>query len=346
MTILSIGNRPVGSGYPAFVIAEVAQAHDGSVGMAHSFIDGAADAGADAIKFQTHVAVSESTLDEPWRVAFSKQDKTRFEYWKRMEFTREQWAGLAEHAAKRNIIFLSSAFSLQAVEMLDALGMPAWKIASGEVASTPLFEAMLKSGRPFLVSTGMSPWAEVESIAATLRGRVPYAFFQCTTKYPTPLEDVGLNVIAEMRRRLGCPAGLSDHSGNAYVPMAAIAQGADLVEVHMTFDRRMFGPDTIASVTVAELEMICRMRDVFSKLAAHPVDKNEMAERLGATRKLFTKSIGLSRRLESGTILTEDVLTLKKPGTGIPATELPRVIGRKLKRAVEPERLLTMEDLS
>ena len=133
-----IGSKRIGGGAPAYLIAEIAQAHDGSLGFAHQFIDAAADAGADAIKFQTHFANEESTLDEPFRIKFSKQDETRFDYWKRMEFTDEQWAGLADHAKEKKLDFLSSAFSMRAVELLERLGMPAWKIASGEVVSSDL----------------------------------------------------------------------------------------------------------------------------------------------------------------------------------------------------------------
>jgi N,N'-diacetyllegionaminate synthase len=128
------------------IIAEVAQAHDGSLGMAHAFIDAAAAAGVDAIKFQTHIAAEESTAAEPWRVKFSKQDATRFDYWKRMEFAPEQWAGLKQHAEEKGLMFLSSAFSHAAVDLLRKLGMPAWKVASGELTNLPLIAHMAKDG--------------------------------------------------------------------------------------------------------------------------------------------------------------------------------------------------------
>ena len=151
-----ISGREIGLGRPAFIIAEVAQAHDGSLGAAHAFIDVAADAGVDAIKFQTHIAAAESTLDEPFRVRFSAQDQTRYAYWRRMEFAPEQWQGLADHARDRDLVFLSSAFSLEAVRMLAGIGMPAWKVGSGEIASSSLLEAMCETGAPILLSTGMS----------------------------------------------------------------------------------------------------------------------------------------------------------------------------------------------
>ena len=146
MSLIEIAGRQVGGGEPALLIAEIAQAHDGSLGLAHAFIDAAATAGADAVKFQTHIAAAESTLDEPFRVRFSKQDATRYEYWQRMQFTPEQWAGLADHARERKLIFLSSAFSVDAVELLQRLKVPAWKIASGELASRTMLAAMVAAG--------------------------------------------------------------------------------------------------------------------------------------------------------------------------------------------------------
>ena len=135
-----IGGHSVGTGKPCLIIAEVAQAHDGSLGTAHAFIDAIAGAGADAVKFQTHIAAAESTPDEPWRVKFSPQDATRFDYWKRMEFTEEQWKGLKQHADECELIFLSSPFSFEAVDLLDRVGVAAWKVPSGETANAPMLD--------------------------------------------------------------------------------------------------------------------------------------------------------------------------------------------------------------
>ncbi len=163
-----IGDRRVGPGEPCFIIAEVAQAHDGSLGAAHAYIDMAAQCGADAVKFQTHFAAEESTPAEPWRIQFSRQDGTRYEYWRRMEFDEAQWTGLAEHAAEAGIVFLSSAFSAKAVDLLTRLGMPAWKIASGEVSNHALLAQMVSTKKPILLSSGMSSWAELDA-AVNLR---------------------------------------------------------------------------------------------------------------------------------------------------------------------------------
>src|ERR671939_371718 len=137
------------------IIGEVAQAHDGSLGLAHAFIDAIADAGAHAVKFQTHIAAAESTPGEPWRVKFSRQDASRYDYWKRMEFTEEQWHGLKQHADESGVQFLSSPFSVEAVELLTRVGVAAWKVASGEVSNQPMFQKMAETRWPILLSTGM-----------------------------------------------------------------------------------------------------------------------------------------------------------------------------------------------
>jgi N,N'-diacetyllegionaminate synthase len=343
---VEIAGRKFGGSRPTLVLAEIAQAHDGSLGVAHAFIDAVAESGADAIKFQTHIAAAESTLDEPFRVRFSMQDENRYAYWRRMEFTREQWAGLARHAQDRGLIFLSSAYSREAVALLKEIGMPAWKIASGEFASTELLTDMLNSGDPILYSTGMSRWAEIDRAVALFRSRgAPFVVLQCTSAYPTPLTEVGLNVMEEMRTRYRCAVGLSDHSGTIFPAFAALAYGAAVVEVHVTFDRRSFGPDTSASLTMDELALLCRARDAFHEMRSHPVDKDAAAAQLAPMRSMFAKSIATVRDLRAGERLDANMLTMKKPATGIPAEKLPELIGRRLGRDVAANRLLRWEDL-
>jgi N-acetylneuraminate synthase len=331
---MKLGALEVGGAAPCRVVAEIGQAHDGSLGTAHAYIDAVAAAGADAIKFQTHIADAESTPSEPFRVKFSKQDSTRYEYWKRMEFTKPQWAGLAEHAKDKGLVFMSSAFSMQAVELLEELHVPAWKVGAGEVTNLPMLRRMAKSG-PVILSSGMSKWSELDAAVDAIRKvGSEVAVLQCTTAYPCPPEKLGLNVIAELRERYRCPVGLSDHSGVIYSGIAAAALGADLLEVHVVFSKECFGPDTPASITTQELHRLTEgVR--FVKRALAPIDKEAMATELEDLRKLFTKSIVAIRDLPAGHRLTEADLSLKKPGTGLPANRLDDVIGRKLKRSIE-----------
>ncbi len=340
-----IAHRSIGPGHKGFVIAEVAQAHEGSLGFAHSFIDAAAQSGADAIKFQTHIANAESTKDEKFRIQMSGQDATRYDYWKRMEFSEAQWSGLFQHAKDKNIILLSSAFSIEAVHLLEKFDMPAYKVGSGEFKSSELLSAMISAGKPILYSTGMSSYAEVKSAVETFKQKkTPFALFQCTSNYPTKMEDVGINILDEYRHDHQCPVGLSDHTGTPYPSLMAMSHGADLIEIHVTFDRRMYGPDVVASVTFDELSFICKARDNFYVMRSNPVNKDDMAKKMEQMRGLFTKSIGLSDNFPAGTVLVESMLVPKKPGTGIPYSDKEKIIGRKLKNSVTADRLLALED--
>lgn len=327
------------------VIAEVAQNHDGSLGTAHSYIDAAARAGADAVKFQTHIAAEESTAAETWRVKFSLQDATRFEYWRRMEFTEEQWAGLAEHARERGLVFLSSAFSGAAVELLERLGVPAWKVGAGEVTNLPMLEQMAATGKPVLLSSGMSGWGDLDRGVETVRKMgAPVAVMQCTTAYPCPPERVGLNVMGEMAERYGCPVGLSDHSGTIFAGLAAAAMGARLIEVHVTFSRECFGPDVPASVTTAELAEMTRGVRFIETALKNPVDKERLAEEMAPLRAMFGKSVVAAREMAAGEVAGRGDLALKKPGTGLAPARLEEMVGRRMRRAVAADAVLTEDD--
>ena len=332
---------------PCTLIAEIAQAHDGSLGQAHAYIDAAAGAGADAVKFQTHIAEAESTPLEPWRTRFSLQDETRLDYWRRMQFTPEQWAGLKAHAEEAGLLFLSSPFSLAAVELLQKIGVAGWKIASGEITSFPMLDAMAATGQPLLLSTGMSPFAEIDAAVTRLRagGGGPLAVFQCTTQYPSPPESIGLNVLAELRARYRCTVGLSDHSGTIFPGLAAATLGVEVIEVHLTMSRQLFGPDVPASLTPAELAELARGLRFIETMRAHPVDKNTPDEAAAPLREIFFKSVVPVRDLAAGTVLEPELLTTKKPGTGIPARALETIIGRRLCRDVPADVPLGYNDL-
>jgi len=338
------GTSPKPNG--CLIIGEVAQAHDGSLGMAHAYIDAIASAGADAVKFQTHIAAAESTPSEPWRVKFSPQDETRYDYWKRMEFTEDQWHELKHHANERGLLFLSSPFSIEAVELLERVGVAAWKVASGEVSNTPMFERMARTGVPILLSTGMSPLAEIDTAVKEVRSyNLPVVVLQCTSSYPCPPEKIGLNLIRFFRDRYGCDVGLSDHSGTIFSGLAAATLGIAALEVHVTLSREMFGPDVPVSVTTSELSQMIEGVRFIEKMMSHPVDKDAMAWETAPLRKMFTKSIAARMDLPVGTVLRKEHLTLKKPGTGIPTNRLAEVIGSRLKHPVRRDEVLQLEVL-
>lgn len=341
---MQIGNHRVGE--KCLIIGEIAQAHDGSLGMAHAYIDAIANAGAGAVKFQTHIADAETTKHEPFRVRFSQQDATRLDYWRRMEFTAEQWAGLAQHCADRHLLFLSSPFSIEAVDLLAALDMPAYKIASGEVTNEPMLARITQEQKPILFSSGMSGWTELDRSVEFVRDKgAEVAIFQCTTMYPTPPEKTGLMVIPQLRDRYQCPVGLSDHSGTIFAGLGAVALGIDLLEVHVTMSREMFGPDVPASVTTTELRQLVDGVRFLEAALSNTVDKDAMQADMQPLRDIFFKSVVATQDLPAGTVLTAQHLAAKKPGSGIPARELPSLIGRTLKHDVARDTLLSFDDL-
>ena len=238
--------------------------------------------------------------DEPWRVKFSYQDNSRYEYWQRMEFTEDQWWGLKEHADRLNIDFISTPFSLRAVELLTNFSMPFWKVSSGDINNFPLLEAMVASRRPIVLSSGMSPVAELDAAVELLKAEsVPYVVLQCTTSYPCPFEKVGLNNLNRFSERYGCPVGLSDHTGSIYAALGAVTLGASMIEVHVVFDKQMFGPDVSSSLNFEELAMLVDGSDALSTIRSNPVDKDQIAfDEMTELRSLFQKSVVLAEGLE------------------------------------------------
>jgi len=328
------------------VIGEVAQAHDGSLGQAHAFIDAIADAGADAVKFQTHIAGAESTPSEPWRKKFSLQDESRYDYWRRMEFTEAQWHGLKQHASERGLLFLSSPFSPDAVELLKRVGVAGWKVASGEVNNLAMLADMAATGQSVILSSGMSGFAEIDAAVDLLRrAGNPFAVLQCATMYPCPPEAVGLNVMQAFRERYGAAVGLSDHSATIFPGLAAAVLGAQVIEVHVALSRRMFGPDVVASLLPEELQQLVEGVRFVERMRANPVDKEQAAAALDPMRHIFMKSVVARQDLAAGTVLKTDHLAAKKPGNGIAAHELGKVVGRRLRRAVAHDTPLQWDDL-
>ena len=325
------------------VVAEVAQAHDGSLGTAHAYIDAIARAGAGAVKFQVHIADAESSPQEEWRVKFSPQDETRFDYWKRMEFTEAQWAGLKQHAEVKGLLFLASPFSVEAVDLLERIGVKAYKVASGEVNNPPLLTAIRLTNKPVILSTGMSDFYDVDT-ALMYFGDV--AILQCTSKYPVKPEEVGLNMLDAFSKRYQCPVGLSDHSGAIYPSLAAVTLGAKVLEVHVTFSRDCFGPDVSASITIDELKQLVDGVRFIETAITHPINKYKVAVELEGTRHLFNKSIVAACDIPNGAVIGEQNLTTRKPGTGIPAAEIYRLIGMQAARFISKGEFIQEADLA
>ena len=329
-----------------FTIAEIGQAHEGSLGIAHSYIDALAETGVDAIKFQTHIAAAESSLEEPFRVKFSYEDDTRFDYWKRMEFTQEQWIGLKKHCDEKGVEFISSPFSIAAVELLETLGVKNYKIGSGEVSNFLMLDRIAKTGKHLMISSGISSFEELDKTIAFLRNKnSSFSLFQCTTAYPTKAVEWGLNVIGEMKERYGVPVGFSDHSGDIFACLAATSLGADFLEFHAVFDKRMFGPDSKSSLTIDEIkQLIHGVKQIHASLNT-PIDKSDNS-RYAELKNIFEKSLVVNKSLGRGNVLTIDDLDAKKPkGLGIDAKEYMKVIGKELTKDLKAGDFLTYNDI-
>lgn len=316
-----------------FIIAEIGQAHDGSLGILHSYIDAVSKTGVDAIKFQTHIAQAESSPHEPFRVNFSYEDTTRFDYWHRVSFSQDQWNEIKRHCDEKNIEFMSSPFSNQAVELLEQVGIKRYKVGSGELSNPLLLERIATTQKPIILSSGMSDFNALDSSVNLLKkfGN-PLTLMQCTTCYPTPPEQVGLNVLSELKKRYNLPVGLSDHSGQPYASLAAVALGACCIEVHTVFDKRMFGPDSSSSLEIDTLtELVNGIRTIQTMLN-HPVDKKD-SQSFETLRTMFGKSLSVNKDLPKGHRLTIEDLEGKKPaGYGLPAQAFRQLLGQPLQR--------------
>jgi len=345
---MQIGHRTVGPQERPFIVAEVAQTHDGSLGSALAFIDVAKECGADAIKFQTHIAAEESTAAEPWRVRFSKQDVTRFDYWKRMEFTRAQWGELKAHADAVGITFMSSPFSLKACEWLRELQMPVWKVASGEVHNAQLLDWIAQTGDPMILSSGLSLTDETRVLVRRLRAQgVKLALLHCTTRYPTPPEQVGLNMLeAFMQEFPDMPVGLSDHSGTIYPGVIASYLGASIIEVHLTLHRRMFGPDVSSSLTPEQLAELVLASEAAWRMRSHPVDKAVQLGSLSKERNIFGRSLVAARPIAAGELIGDASLAFKKPGGGLSYDERHSLLGKRARHALQQDQAIGVDDVT
>jgi N,N'-diacetyllegionaminate synthase len=330
-----------------FLIAEVGQAHDGSLGILHSYIDALADTGVNAIKFQTHIAQAESSKKEPFRVKFSYQDATRYDYWKRMEFTLDQWKGIKKHCDDLNLEFISSPFSNMAVDWLTEIGVQKYKIGSGEINNHLMLQKIAETGKDIILSSGLSSFTELDNTINFLK---PYknniSILQCTTQYPTYAEDIGLNVINEMKERYGLPTGLSDHSGKIYSSLAAVSLGAEILEFHVIFDKKMFGPDSKSSLTINEVKQLVDGVLFIEKSLLNKIDKTDMSK-FKRLKNIFEKSLAVNKDIRCGDVIFFEDLEAKKPSNcGINAQEYKDVIGKKVNKDKKKWSFLRAEDIN
>jgi N,N'-diacetyllegionaminate synthase len=339
-----VGKRRIGRGEPVYVIAEAGSNHNRDLDTAKRLIDVAAEAGADAVKFQTYSG--SRIYSRKARSAYLEQfGKTPAELLEEISLPREWQADLAEHAARREVAFFSSPFDHDAVDELAELGVPLLKIASGEIVDLPLIRKAAATGIPLIISTGMATLAEIEDAlrAAEEAGAPAVGLLQCASVYPAPAERINLRAMETLRSAFGVPAGLSDHTMGIAVPIAAAALGAAMIEKHITLDRSMSGPDHSFATEPDELAAMVRgIRDAEGALGNGRKD-GPVPEEREENYTLSRRSLIATRDLPAGTVLEPDMVTVKRPGFGIAPKHLELVLGRTLRADVEADDVLTWD---
>ena len=343
---MKIGNKKISKTSKAYIIAEVGQAHEGSIGNAHAFIDAASKTGVDAIKFQAHFAEEESTRNEKFRVNFSYQDIDRFDYWKRMEISPRHLKELKEHAESLDMEFICSPFSFYAIDVLEDININVWKIGSGEANWGSFMRKVMDTKKPILYSTGMSLSNEIDAMVSQFNTlETEFCLMQCCSKYPTPLEEVGTHLLLGYKEKYSSLVGLSDHSGSIWPSVNAIALGAKVIEVHIKLGEDSFGPDSSSSLLPHQIAQICEARDELYIMNNSAVSKDQLSQQLSQTRGLFSRSVALNNNYAKGTKITSDMIIFKKPGSGIPTENSSLVIGKILNCNYSVDRLLLLDDL-
>ncbi len=309
------------------LIAEIGSVHDGSFGNAKKLVELASRCGAHAVKFQTHIACAESLEEAPSPPYFNEE--SRIDYFNRTSFSVNQWRELKSLCEGLNVEFLSSPFSIEAADMLNTLDMTMFKIPSGEITNIPLLEKVASFNKPVLLSSGMSNWVELDNAFDILRNCNELTIMQCSSLYPCPPESVGLNVLQEISKRYQCRVGLSDHTYGFAAPLAAAALGASVIEKHFTFSRSMYGSDAIHSMEPDEFRLLASsLLDVWT-MVANPVDKNDITN-YSSMKLIFQKSVVSACELRAGTVIERHHLAFKKPGSGIPASDYPTLLGKTI----------------
>jgi N-acetylneuraminate synthase/N,N'-diacetyllegionaminate synthase len=334
MHMLTIGKHIIGGGNPAFIIAEAGVNHNGDVSRAHDLIDAAADAGADAVKFQTFsprmIAAPEAER-AAYQIAAMDEGGSQLDMLEKLVLPAEAYPGLMQHADERGLVFLSTPFDAGSADFLDELGLPAFKVSSGDVTNTPFLEFLAAKGKPILLSTGMADFDEVSRAVAAI-DPTPLALFHCVSNYPSAPHHSNLHVMATLRENFACPVGWSDHTQGLTVTIAAAALGAELLEKHFTLDRNLPGPDHQASLEPDELRaMVAAVRDAEISLGdgiKRPVAEEE------PVAKVARRSLYWAQDLAAGTVIADEHLMALRPGTGISPEKQRDLIGRKVARDV------------
>jgi N,N'-diacetyllegionaminate synthase len=345
---ISLGDREVGPGLPVFIIAEAGVNHNGDLDMARQLIDVAAVAGADAVKFQTFRAEKLVTRKAK-KAAYQEQntgDKgSQFDMLKKLELPFEAHHELKAYAEKQGILFVSTGFDEEAIDFLDQLGVPFFKSPSGELTNLPYLRHLASKGKPLVISTGMATLSEVDAAIQTVQqaGENRLVILHCTTNYPCPPEDANLLAMHTLADHTQCLAGYSDHTEGILIPSMAAAMGAVLIEKHFTLDRSLPGPDHKASLEPDELKAMVQQIRLVEKIRGTGEKKPTPHELKIA--EVARKSIIAGQDISAGSRITAEMLSIRRPGTGISPAEWEKVIGKQAQQDIPKDQPLQWEYL-
>ncbi len=342
--MIRISGRRIGEGRPCFVIAEAGVNHNGEIKIAKRLIDAAKKAGADAVKFQTFSAERLVTPEAPkagYQLKNTSAAESQLQMLKRLELSASDHRVLLDYCKKAGILFLSTPFDEISADLLETLALPAYKLPSGELTNHAFLAHVAKKSQPMIVSTGMSDLNEVADAVRAIKraGNPPLILLHCVSNYPASPEDVNLRAMQTMRKTFGVPVGYSDHTLGIDVALAAVALGACVIEKHLTLDRNMRGPDHAASVEPAEFARLVAGIRAIEKALGH--GRKERAVSESDTAKVARKSLVALRSIEKGDVFTPDVLTVRRPGTGLPPHHLSRLLGKKAGRRIPAGKVIT-----
>jgi N-acetylneuraminate synthase len=343
MKEIRIGERIIGMGQPCYIIAEAGVNHNGDLRIAKKLVKAAANAGADAVKFQTFSAdsIAARTAEKAaYQKRTSDKSESQYKMLKRLELPEEAFVILSEYAGKCDIEFLSSPFDIKSAELLASIGVRAFKIPSGEITDIPLLEKIGEYKKPVILSTGMAEMDEIrEGIAAIRRtGAQQIVLLHCVTSYPAPLESANLLMIPTLAKEFDLPVGFSDHTEGIIAAILARALGACVIEKHFTLDRNLPGPDHRASLEPSELAGL--VREIRLAESALGDGRKHIGKTEAAIRKIARKSLVTAAAIPKGTRITRDMIDMKRPGTGIETKYLNVVVGKRAGKAIRKDTVL------
>ena len=343
MQVIQLADKLIGPGQPVFVIAEAGVNHNGDLKMARALIDVAVEAGADAVKFQTFRADRLVTTDAPkaeYQLQSTNDAESQFEMLRGLELSADAHRELQSLCNARGIIFLSTPFDEEAADLLDELGVPAFKISSGDLTNSPLLEHVARKGKPVILSTGMSELSELIEAVSVLNaaGCESPVLLHCVSNYPAVPSEINLRAMQTMRSAFDVPVGFSDHTKEIDIALAAVALGACVLEKHFTLDRTLPGPDHRASLEPAHLRALVRsIRRVESALGS---GRKVPAPSEIETAKVARRSLVAARDIPAGATLERDMVIMRRPGTGLSPAMLETLLGRRAVREIAAGTLL------